>query len=126
MILKLSPFQWFIEFIFGSYPDIFNHQEDAKDLLYNLSNSYLYKDLLNLESVRRPALLGKLLTALALQVTSEVSYNELAQTVGTDNKTVEKYIDLLIEDVWIRTKNKTALQGLLHREQALRIQQLTS
>ena len=81
--------------IFGSYPDIFNHQEDAKDLLYNLSNSYLSKDLLNLESVRRPALLGKLLTALALQVTSEVSYNELAQTVGTDNKTVEKYIDLL-------------------------------
>lgn len=81
--------------IFGSYPDIFNHQEDAKDLLYNLSSSYLYKDLLNLESVRRPALLGKLLTALALQVTSEVSYNELAQTVGTDNKTVEKYIDLL-------------------------------
>lgn len=81
--------------IFGSYPDIFNHQEDAKDLLYNLSSSYLYKDLLNLESVRRPALLGKLLMALALQVTSEVSYNELAQTVGTDNKTVEKYIDLL-------------------------------
>lgn len=81
--------------IFGSYPDIIDHKEDAKELLCNLSDSYLYKDLLSLESVRRPALLGKLLTALALQVTSEVSYNELAQTVGTDNKTVEKYIDLL-------------------------------
>ena len=81
--------------IYGSYPDIMNHETDAKELLYNLSNSYLYKDLLNLESVRRPVLLSKLLTALALQVTSEVSYNELAQTVGTDNKTVEKYIDLL-------------------------------
>ena len=81
--------------IYGSYPDIMNHETDAKELLYNLSNSYLYKDLLNLESVRRPALLAKLLTALALQVTSEVSYNELAQTIGTDNKTVEKYIDLL-------------------------------
>lgn len=81
--------------IFGSYPDIINHKEDAKELLCNLSDSYLYKDLLSLESVRRPALLGKLLTALALQVASEVSYNELAQTVGTDNKTVEKYIDLL-------------------------------
>lgn len=81
--------------IYGSYPDIINHAADAKEQLYNLANSYLYKDLLNLESVRRPALLGKLLTALALQVTSEVSYNELAQTVGTDNKTVEKYIDLL-------------------------------
>ena len=69
--------------IYGSYPDVINHAADAKELLYNLANSYLYKDLLNLESVRRPALLGKLLTALALQVTSEVSYNELAQTVGT-------------------------------------------
>lgn len=73
--------------IFGSYPDIINRKDDAKELLRNLSDSYLYKDLLSLESVRRPMLLGKLLTALALQVTSEVSYNELAQTVGTDNKT---------------------------------------
>lgn len=81
--------------IYGSYPDVINHTKDAKDILYNLSNSYLYKDLLTLESIRRPALLSKLLTALALQVTSEVSYNELAQTVGTDSKTVEKYVDLL-------------------------------
>lgn len=81
--------------IYGSYPDIINHTDDAKELLNNLSSSYLYKDLLALESIRKPALLSKLLTALALQVTSEVSYNELAQTIGTDNKTVEKYIDLL-------------------------------
>ncbi len=81
--------------VYGSYPDVINHEGDAKELLYNLADSYLYKDLLNLESVRRPALLSKLLTALALQVTSEVSFNELAQTVGTDNKTVEKYVDLL-------------------------------
>ena len=81
--------------IYGSYPDILNHSDNAKELLMNLAGSYLYKDLLSLESVRRPALLNKLLTAIALQVGSEVSYNELAQTVGTDNKTVEKYIDLL-------------------------------
>ena len=81
--------------VYGSYPDILNHADDAKELLMNLAGSYLYKDLLTLESVRRPVLLGKLLTALALQVGSEVSYNELAQTVGTDNKTIEKYIDLL-------------------------------
>lgn len=81
--------------VYGSYPDVVSHADDAKELLYNLSDSYLYRDLLALDSIRRPALLSKLLTALALQVTSEVSYNELAQTVGTDNKTVEKYIDLL-------------------------------
>lgn len=81
--------------IYGSYPDIVNHTEEAKELIMNIANSYLYKDLLALEDIRRPALLEKLLIALALQVGSEVSYNELAQTVGSDSKTVEKYIDLL-------------------------------
>ena len=81
--------------IYGSYPDIVTNSANAKELLVNLSNSYLYKDLLEMEGIRRPVLLPKLLTALALQVTSEVSYNELAQTTGTDSKTIEKYIDLL-------------------------------
>ena len=81
--------------IYGSYPDIVTNAADAKELLANLADSYLYKDLLGMEGIRRPVLLSKLLTALALQVTSEVSYNELAQTVGSDSKTVEKYIDLL-------------------------------
>lgn len=81
--------------IYGSYPDIVNHTEEAKELIMNIANSYLYKDLLALEDIRRPALLEKLLIALALQVGSEVSYNELAQTVRSDSKTVEKYIDLL-------------------------------
>lgn len=81
--------------LYGSYPDVINNPDDAKEILMNLSSSYLYKDILELESVRRPELLNKLLIALALQVGSEVSYNELAKLIGTDNKTVEKYIDLL-------------------------------
>lgn len=81
--------------IYGSYPDIVCNAGDARDLLMNLSGSYIYQDLLSMEGIRKPALLEKLLVALALQVSSEVSYNELAQTIGTDSKTVEKYIDLL-------------------------------
>lgn len=81
--------------IYGSYPDIVCNAGDARDLLMNLSGSYMYQDLLSMEGIRKPALLEKLLVALALQVSSEVSYNELAQTIGTDSKTVEKYIDLL-------------------------------
>ena len=81
--------------IYGSYPDIINHTDEAKELLMNIAGSYLYKDLLALEDIRRPALLEKLLVALALQVGNEVSYNEIAQTVGSDSTTVEKYIDLL-------------------------------
>lgn len=81
--------------IFGSYPDIITHSDDAAELLTNLSGSYLYRDLLSLDDIRRPVLLEKLLVALALQVGSEVSFNELAQTTGTDSKTVEKYVNLL-------------------------------
>lgn len=81
--------------IYGSYPDVVCNAGDARDLLMNLSGSYMYQDLLAMEGIRKPALLEKLLVALALQVGSEVSYNELAQTIGTDSKTVEKYIDLL-------------------------------
>ncbi len=81
--------------IYGSYPDVLMHPEDAKDILANLSDSYLYKDILELDSVRKPDMLRRLLTALALQVGSEVSYNELASTIGSDSKTVERYVELL-------------------------------
>ena len=81
--------------IYGSYPDIINNPAMSRELIMNLSGSYLYKDILELEGVRKPMLLEKLLVALALQIGSEVSYNELAQTIGSDPKTVEKYVDLL-------------------------------
>lgn len=81
--------------IYGSYPEIVSNPGDAKDLLMSMAGSYLYKDILSMEGIRKPALLEKLLVALALQMGSEVSYNELGQTIGSDSKTVEKYIDLL-------------------------------
>lgn len=81
--------------VYGYYPEIVTKQAEAKELLKLLAGSYLYKDLLMLEQVKKPALLEKLLKALALQVGSEVSYNELAVTTGANKQTVEKYIDLL-------------------------------
>jgi len=81
--------------VYGYYPEIVTNPDDAKELLKLLAESYLYKDLLMLEQVKKPILLEKLLKALALQLGSEVSYNELAQTIGANKQTVEKYIDLL-------------------------------
>jgi len=81
--------------IYGYYPEIVTKPGNAKKHLKLLANSYLYKDLLTLEQIKKPVLLEKLLKALALQVGSEVSYHELAQVVGADKATVEKYIDLL-------------------------------
>ncbi len=81
--------------VFGCYPEIVTEPNDARSRLRMLASSYLYKDLLLLEQLHRPALLEKLLKALALQIGSEVSIHELGQIVGADAHTVEKYLEVL-------------------------------
>jgi len=77
------------------YPDVVTSPPDAKVLLTELTNSYLFKDIFTLKDIRNPDALNKLLIALALQVTSEVSYYELSRKLGIDKETVESYIELL-------------------------------
>jgi predicted AAA+ superfamily ATPase len=82
--------------IYGTYPEIYLSSEKEKQrLLMEITNSYLYQDILELEQIRNPNVLGKLLSAIALQVGSEVSLNELSNIVNLDLKTVERYVDLL-------------------------------
>jgi len=81
--------------IYGMYPDVINHPGDENEVLLQLSDSYLYKDLLAFKGIRKPDLLEKLLQALSLQIGSEVSYNELSKLLQVDKNTVAKYIDLL-------------------------------
>ncbi|MFC0184706.1 hypothetical protein SAMN04515674_107196 [Pseudarcicella hirudinis] len=89
----LQSFQHYL--IFGMYPEVIMNKADAKEILLNISSSYLYKDVLALVGLKRPQLLEKILKALALQVGSEVSLNELAGLVSADVKTVDNYIYLL-------------------------------
>ena len=81
--------------IYGLYPEVVTQPEYAKDTLMNLVNNYLYRDALAFQGMRKPDALIKLVRALALQIGSEVSYNELALTVGIDKVTIENYINLL-------------------------------
>jgi predicted AAA+ superfamily ATPase len=81
--------------VFGYYPEIVTCPGEERELLRLLADSYLYKDLLTLENIKKPVLLEKILKALALQLGNEVSYHEIGQLVGADKNTVEKYIDLL-------------------------------
>ena len=81
--------------IYGLYPEVVTQPEYAKDTLMNLVNNYLYRDALAFQGMRKPDALMKLVRALALQIGSEVSYNELALTVGIDKVTIENYINLL-------------------------------
>ncbi|MBS3763383.1 MAG: ATP-binding protein [Planctomycetes bacterium] len=81
--------------IYGMYPEVTQTPGVAENLLKEISSSYLYKDLLQYQDIRKPQLLQKLLTSLALQVGNEVSYNELANSLGVNRKTISKYMDLL-------------------------------
>jgi predicted AAA+ superfamily ATPase len=81
--------------IYGSYPDIFNHPNDAKVLLKNLAGQYLYRDVLIWKDIRKPELLDKLLKLLAYQMGAEVSIHELSKQLKVKSETVENYIDLL-------------------------------
>lgn len=81
--------------IYGYYPDIVTHEGEEKGLLKQLTDSYLYKDVLSLSQIKKSDKLVKLLQALAYQIGSQVSYNELSNLLGIDAKTVESYITLL-------------------------------
>jgi predicted AAA+ superfamily ATPase len=84
-----------IRLLYGMYPDVINNLGAEHEILKNLVSSYLYKDILALAGIRKSEVLEKILRALAMQVGSEVSYNEIAQLVGVDKNTVNNYIDLL-------------------------------
>ena len=81
--------------VFGSYPEVVNHAGNEIEVLKLLSDSYLYRDLLMLDAIKKPEKLIKLLQALAYQLGNEVSYNEIGNLIGLDSKTVESYIQLL-------------------------------
>lgn len=81
---------------FGAYPDIVGKPEaEAIEKLDYLAGDYLYKDILALDNLKKPALLRDLLKALALQVGSEVNFHELAKLLNATSDTIYRYIDLL-------------------------------
>lgn len=81
--------------VFGMYPRIVLHEGERDQQLRELATSYAYKDVLMYQDLRNPELLERILQALALQVGSEVSYTELAQTVQSNKLTVERYVRIL-------------------------------
>lgn len=81
--------------IFGFYPEIINSTGQERELLNEITQSVLYKDLLSYGNIKKPEILEKILKALAFQLGNEVSLNEIAQLTGVDKNTVSTYIQLL-------------------------------
>lgn len=84
-----------LRLVFGYYPDVVTNPGDEQEVLKQITESYLYKDILEWERIKKSDKLVKLLQSLAFQVGSEVSLNELGRQVDLDKNTVEKYIVLL-------------------------------
>ena len=81
--------------IYGMYPEVVMKPGREADVINSIAGSYLYKDLLSYKGIRKPDLLDRLLRALALQISQEVSYNELSNLLQVDKNTIMTYIDLL-------------------------------
>jgi len=83
--------------IYGSYPEVIllNQIDAKKDYLQELVSSYLFKDILSFDGVKKSKKLVDLLILLALQVGKEVSHSELASRLSINKATIERYLDLL-------------------------------
>ena len=83
--------------IFGSYPEVITSatRQARIEILTEIANSYLLKDILSFERVKNSRTLLDLLKLLAFQMGSEVSLTELGTQIGVDIKTIQRYLDLL-------------------------------
>ena len=83
--------------LYGMYPEIIvsKKKADKIELLRELVDSYLLKDILSLEKIKGSRQLFDLLKLLAFQIGNEVSLTELATQVRLDVKTAARYLDIL-------------------------------
>jgi uncharacterized protein len=82
--------------LYGTYPEVITSKEKNEkiSLLHEMTDSYLLKDILELDKVKNSKVLLDILKMLALQIGKEVSLREISNQIGIDHKTVAKYIDL--------------------------------
>lgn len=89
--------------IYGYYPEVVTSPGEEKEVLKEIIDSYLYKDVMEENNIAKPDKLVKLVQALAFQIGSTISANELAGLVGVDAKTIERYLDILEKSYIIYT-----------------------
>ena len=83
--------------LFGSYPEVITSSniQSNIDYLTEIRDSYLYKDILELEDIKNSRKILGLLRLIAFQIGNEVSHHELGTKLGMSKNTVDRYLDLL-------------------------------
>jgi predicted AAA+ superfamily ATPase len=81
--------------IYGYYPEVVSNPGKEEKILKDLAEGFLYKDILNLEGIKKSSTLQRLVQMLAFRIGSEINYSSLGNDLGINRLTVEKYIDIL-------------------------------
>lgn len=91
--------------LYGMYPEVMTLPTSSEkiDHLLELSQSYLYKDVLQLTSVKLTHQLHDLLRLLAYQVGSLVSLQEISKSLKISFDTVKSYIGILEKAFVLKT-----------------------
>ena len=82
--------------IYGGYPELLHipNLKDKAAYLREQVNSYLLKDVLSFEGIKKRDKILMLLTKIAYRAGSEISIEGLANEIQVSKNTVEKYLDL--------------------------------
>ncbi len=81
--------------IYGCYPTVINDPAHAREFLIDMADTLLHRDLFQLAEVRKKMDLERLLAVLAAKVGSVIHYGAIARELGIENKTIERYVELL-------------------------------
>lgn len=88
--------------IFGSYPEVYTREDipekERIDLLERMLDTYVLKDVVNIYELKSQKLAKDILTKIALQLGSEVSIREIANSLGANPSTVSNYIEIFIKN----------------------------
>lgn len=88
--------------IFGCYPEVYLKKEASEteriDLLQNILDTYILKDVITIYDLKNTKLAKDILTKIALQLGSEVSIREIADSLGANPSTVSNYIEIFIKN----------------------------
>ncbi|MFM7401180.1 MAG: ATP-binding protein, partial [Bacteroidota bacterium] len=83
--------------IYGCYPELLTMSNSGMKAAYlnDLVSSYLLKDILVFENIKKSDKILSLLRLIAFQTGSEISTTEIGRQLGMSENTVSQYLDLL-------------------------------
>lgn len=92
--------------IFGSYTQVLENRENAENILLELVLKVFKTNLSKGTRINKEKELMTLLRKLAFSIGEIITFHDLGQSVGLDNETVERYIEMLVDaDIIIKLKS---------------------